>query len=208
MVMKKTIILTLSLAVILLPGPGLAQSPHQVAGFVLGANIADYKKRLNMNTAIPIRYMEYIKEVEIQPMEGFKSGLIGFGTCTEPNPIVRIKLKYADSSKKFFEALLKRLKKRFGEPTEWRGDPFHVYLSWKWSFVDKQNNRISLTISHNTMDLEEKKGNAIKLTMTDLINKEKRCFKEKYPDFRKTDHEEETGQPSEKSIDWERYIPR
>ena len=59
-----------------------------------------------METALPVRYYESFQEVEIKPVEGFKSGLIGYGTCQKPGLIVRIKLKYEDSSKSFFKKLL------------------------------------------------------------------------------------------------------
>ena len=100
--------------------------------------------------------MENIEEVEIKPITGIKSGLIAYATCTAPGHIVRIKLKYKDASKKFYESLLKRIKKKFGDPDEYRGDPFQVLIGWKWSFVDKDGRRISMTLQHNSMDTEEK----------------------------------------------------
>jgi hypothetical protein len=206
--MKKIGIIGLIPALLLISGVCLAEAPHQVGGFVLGANVEDFKDKLRMHTAIPIRYMESIHEAEIKPMEGFKTGLIGFGTCTTPNPIVRIKLKYADSSKKFYEKLLKRFKKRFGEPTEWRGDPFHIVLAWKWSFTDKDNNRISLNLSHNTMDMEEKRGNSVKLTMLNLVESQCLCFQKKHPDFRNKRKKQQHKGKSGKSIDWELFVPK
>ncbi len=118
-----------------------AEAPHQVAVFVLNRDIADFKDYVIMETALPIRYMENIEEVEIRPIEGIKSGLIAYATCTAPGHIVRIKLKYEDSSKDFFENLLKQIKKKYGEPDEYRGDPFHILIAWKWSFIDKDGNR-------------------------------------------------------------------
>ena len=106
--------------------------------------------------------------------------MIGYGTCARPGNIVRIKLKYEDSSKEFFNNLLAEFKKRFGEPDEYQGDPFKILISWKWSFVDKQNNRISLILQHNQLDEDEKMGNAVKLTMTSLAEADMRCFQEKH----------------------------
>ena len=76
------------------------------------------------------------------------------------------------------EKLLKQIKKRFGDPIEYRGDPFHIVIGWKWSFVDQDNNRISLTLQHNSGDQNAKTGNSIKLTMTSLIEKDQICYKE------------------------------
>ena len=184
------------------------EAPHQVGVFVLNRNIADFKDYVIMETALPIRHMEDIEEVEIKPIKGFKSGLIAYGTCAAPGHIVRIKLKYRDSSKAFFENLLKQIKKKYGEPVEYRGDPFHILIAWKWSFTDKEDNRISLTLQHNSQDAEEKKGNAIKLTMTNLIEEDQRCHKTKA-----LDHREKLRQRDWKVMDpglsgWDLYVPQ
>lgn len=206
--MKRKSFLVVLLACLVFPAGATAQSPGQVGGFVLGKDIADYAADVNMSTALPIRYSEYMKEVEIKNVAGYKSGLIGYGTCSDPGKILRIKLKYADASKKFYEKLLKRFEKRFGEPSDWRGDPFHVVLAWKWSFKDPAGNRISLTLQHNTRDTEEKMGNAVKLTMTSQIEKERMCFKKEYPDFRPK--RKKSGDAGKKmgENDWERFVPR
>ena len=70
-----------------------SEAPQQVAVFKLNSNIADVKDYVIMETALPIRYMENIEEVEIKPIEGIKSGLIAYATCATPGHIVRIKLK-------------------------------------------------------------------------------------------------------------------
>ncbi len=206
--MTKYIYLGVSVALFFVHGICFAQAPHGVGGFVLGDNIAEYDEIVKMETALSIRYMQYIREVEIKNIKGFKSGLIGYGVCDKPGQIVRIKLKYADSTKKFYEKLLKHFKNRFGEPDEWRGDPFHVVIAWKWSFVDKQKNRISLTILHNTMDAEEKMGNAVKLTMKNLMEKERLCFKKERPEFQKMRREGYQKKGKTDTVDWDRFIPR
>jgi hypothetical protein len=184
------------------------EAPHQVGVFILNRDIADFKDYVIMETALPIRYMENIKEVEVKPIKGFKSGLIAYASCTAPGHIVRIKLKYKDSSKTFFENLLKRVKKKYGEPDDYRGDPFHILIAWKWSFTDDEDNHISLTLQHNTLDAEEKKGNAIKLAMTNLIEKDQDCHKRKA-----LEHREKFRQQDWKVIDpglsgWDLYVPR
>lgn len=102
---------------------------------------------------------------------------------------------------------MKRYKKRFGEPSEWRGDPFHIVIAWKWSFVDANNKTISLILQHNTKDEEEKIGNSVKLTIWDLINEEQRCAEQKSADMQKSSRKKERGEKS-KSIDWDRLIPQ
>ncbi len=177
--MKK--ILLIGLLGFLLAGCGADQGripvPHEMGGFVLGDDISNYAHQLSMPSDLPIRYIESIHEVEIKPSRWFKSGLISYGTCAQPGKIIRIKLKYEDDSREFYDELLRRFKQRFGKPDEWRGDPFQVMIAWKWSFVDKDKNTISLTLQHNIRDAEEKIGNAVKMNMTSALEKEKRCFR-------------------------------
>lgn len=185
-----------------------AQAPHQVGGFVLGENIAAYEERLQMSTALPLRFKEYLYEVEIRPDQNFKSGVLTFADCAAKGRIARIKLKYLDSSKAFFEQLLQRYKERFGPPDEWRGDPFHILIAWKWSFLDEQNNNISVILQHNTKDPEQKLGNVVKLTHYNLIEAERQCHEAK-PAAGAT-----SGQAAADSvkpgapIDWEHLLPR
>lgn len=185
-----------------------ADAPHQVAVFKLNSNITDVKEYVIMETALPIRYLENIEEVEIKPIAGLKSGLIAYATCNQPGHIVRIKLKYKDSSKKFYDKLLKRIKKKFGEPDEYRGDPFHILISWKWSFVDKDSNRISMTLQHNSLDTEEKIGNAIKLTMTSLIEEDRRCYEIKALDQRQKLRRKQWKITKPELTGWGLYVPR
>jgi hypothetical protein len=185
-----------------------ADAPHQVAVFKLNGNIADIKDYVIMETALPTRYMENIEEVEIRPIEGIKTGLIAYATCAAPGHIVRIKLKYDDSSKDFYEKLFAKIKAKFGDPDEYRGDPFHILISWKWSFVEKDGTRISMTLQHNAMDTEEKLGNAIKLTMTSLLEEDQRCYEAKA-----LDKLDKLRQLEEKTITtgltgWNLYVPR
>ena len=166
-------------AVALAAMPGLAaEVPRSIAGFTLGLPVETVAELVIMESALPVRYMENLHEVEILPLQGFKSGLIAYGTCREPRAIVRIKLKYEDGRTEFFEELLQRFKARFGDPAEYQGDPFRVFISWKWSFVDAHANRISLTLQHNALDEEEKIGNAVKLTLHNRLEEEANCLKE------------------------------
>jgi len=206
--MKKKVIITMAVLLLLVPGITLAEAPQQVGGFVLNQNIKKFEDRVIMDTALPIRYTENIEEVEIKFTEGFKSGLIAYGTCDQPGHIVRIKLKYADSSKQFYKDLLKRFKKQFGEPDEYRGDPFKIVDAWKWSFVDPQNHKISLILQHNTKDEQEKMGNSVKLTNTTLMEKDLLCYKNKQLDYRERLRQREWKAVKPKTSGWELFIPR
>ena len=207
--MKKRLSFIVCIASVWITGISLAaDSPSRVGPFALNQKISEFSDFVIMETALPIRYQENIEEVEIKPILGFKSGLIAYATCVAPGHVVRIKLKYLDSSKKFYEGLLKQIKKRFGDPIEYRGDPFHIVVGWKWSFVDKDNNRISLTLQHNSGDQEAKSGNAIKLTMTSLIEADELCYQKS-----ELSQREKLRQRNWKVIDlglsgWDRFVPR
>jgi len=207
--MKKIIIICLNLASFVVCGIGLAgEAPHQIGVFVLNQNISELKEYVIMETALPIRHMENIEEVEIKPIKGIKSGLIAYVTCSAPGHIVRIKLKYKDSSKEFYEELLKQIKKKFGKPDEYRGDPFHIVLSWKWSFVDKNNQRITMTLQHNSLDTEEKIGNSIKLTNRSLIEEDLKCYRVKALDQRQKLRHRDWQVMTPGLSGWELFVPR
>jgi hypothetical protein len=184
------------------------QAPQEIAGFVLGKNIEAYSDRLKMGSVLPLRYAPFLKEVEIRNLEGYKSGLVNFGVCENLGSIIRIKLKYEDSSEKFFSELLKRFKQRFGEPDEWRGDPFHVVLAWKWSFLSEDGKRTTLTLQHNTRDTDEKIGNTVKIARLDLEMAERRCHEKKYPESVRPEKNPAGKAMQGKDVDWEKYLPR
>lgn len=207
--MKKIIFISLNLAAFVVCGIGLAgEAPHQIGVFVLNQNISELKEYVIMETALPIRHMENIEEVEIKPMKGIKSGLIAYVTCSAPGQIARIKLKYKDPSKKFYEELLNQIKKKYGKPDEYRGDPFHIVLSWKWSFVDKNNQRITMTLQHNSLDTEEKIGNSIKLTNRSLIEEDLKCYRVKALDQRQKLRHRDWQVMTPGLSGWELFVPR
>lgn len=202
-IMKKGVLIGFGLVWIFFAGISAAETPREIAGFVLGKDINQYRDAIISASDMPIRYLDSMHEVQIKPIPGFKSGLITYGTCKQKNRILRMRFKYSDASKEFYNVLLKRFKERFGEPGEWRGDPFHVVINWKWSFVDKDNNRISLQLQHNTKDVEEKIGNTVRLSMPNAVEAERQCFE-------KQSGEPEKGQqkPSGAPPDWNLLVPR
>jgi len=201
-------ILSFVLTLFFFAGSAFAEAPHQVGGFVLDQDIKRFEDRVIMDTALPVRYAENIEEVEIKFTQGFKSGLIAYGTCDQPGHIVRIKLKYADSGKKFYQNLLKQFKKRFGEPDEYRGDAFKIVDAWKWSFVNQQNHKISLILQHNARDEQEKIGNSVKLTNTTLMEKDLLCYKNKQLDYRERLRQREWKAVKPEESGWELFLPR
>jgi hypothetical protein len=205
--MPKNTLWILALAMFIWPSVcPAAEAPHELAGFILGGKLTDHIEKVDMDTVLPLRYLESLKEVEAKDIRGFKTGLISYGTCMDQPRIVRLKFKYADASKTFYDELLERFKARFGKPDEYRGDPFHIVVAWKWSFIDKDNNNISLILQHNIRDEEEKQGNSVKMTMWNLFNQEIRCFENKQPVSAKSESTNSKFNKTD-SIDWEHFIP-
>lgn len=177
--------------------------PIHVGGFALGDDIFDHADKVEMKSCRSLRYMDFIQEGEVDNLPGFKSGLIAFGTCDRPNKILRIKLKYEDGSKRFFNQLKQRFEQSFGRPDEYVGDSFKVVIAWKWSFEDKSGERISLTLQHNSMNPEEKIGNAVKLTLTSQMERERACFEARQP---RHGHEPRAKKLKNEAM-WQFFIP-
>jgi hypothetical protein len=188
---------------------GGAEAPRTVAGVTLGQPIRNFADIVVMETALPVRYAENFYEVETRPSEGFKSVLVGYGTCQKDQPVVRIKLKYADGSRAFFDELIGRFKNAFGEPDEYRGDPFQNVIGWKWAFTDKANNRVSMILQHNALDEDEKMGNALKLTLLNALEEDARCDQKKATDQgKKFRHRREGPAPKPGVSGWDLYLPK
>jgi len=144
-----------------------SQSPQEIGGFKLGTSVDDYEF---------ISYQNFLKEVVVQNIDGFRKGTIYYGICERPGEIVKIKLKYLDSSESFYKKLLKRYKKKFGKPDAYLGDSFGIVKTWKWTFSDANNNKVLLRLQHNLKNPDESIGNTVKLEYPDRIESERVCF--------------------------------
>jgi len=147
-----------------LAGP---KAPMEIGGFRLGTFIDDYEF---------ISYKNYYNEVVVPDIPGFRRGAIAYGLCAKPGQILRIKLKYVDRSRKFYDALFKRYKQRFGTPDQFIGDTFGIITAWKWEFFTKEGERIKLVLQYNSKDPDESLGTVVKLSLPDRIRSERRCF--------------------------------
>lgn len=188
--------LLILLSALLLPiGPLLAEDkvPHEINGFRLGSSIEEYDF---------ITYRNFLKEVLVEDIGGFRKGYISYGVCKWPGEIVKIKMKYKDSSHKYYKRLLKSYKKKFGKPEEFTGDSFGIVLAWKWRFTDENNNKITLTLQHNLKNTHETIGNMVKLSMPERIQIERECFN------KQCETSKVECPVSMQSEDWENMIPR
>lgn len=166
--------------------------PSSVGGFTLDRSIDDYPVESHAN---------YLNEVIITDLNGFRKAFIMYGTCRNPGKILRIKLKYTDKSQDFFKDLLKRYKEKFGAKPKFSGDQFGNVKSWKWSFTDDLGRRVTLQLQHNLKDDEESIGNMVKMSMPDMMDDERLCFNERH------EKDNTTGKEKSEKTDWEHLIP-
>lgn len=171
--------------------------PHEVGGFVLGSDLKDYPEVVESS---------YLRETVVTDLYGFRKGYISVGVCKHVDKILRIRMKYEDTSKKFFKELLEEYKKHFGPPDEWKGDSFGILHIWKWYFTDTQGRQVSLLLQHNLRNTNETIGNTVKLSYPDLIEEERLCFNEMCEEH-KSDMDHQRLEKM-KMPDWHYMIPR
>ncbi|SFM67499.1 hypothetical protein [Thermodesulforhabdus norvegica] len=178
--------------------------PMSIAHFKLGEPIDKYAASINAGFPFHDADYPYLTHYEILPFEGFSGGFVATGNCTGSSKIVRIKLKYADSSEEFFQRIKKELEKRYGKPQVYRGDPFHVFVSWKWRFEDKKGKVVSMILEHYSGRGEEyASGTAIKLNYISEIRREESCFKK----HRIGIAPDGSGKKSTKALDIDYFLP-
>lgn len=168
----------LILLCVLIPFSAQAQDiPLCLAGITLGADISTVHGKYDMSSDITLARERHVNEVKLWPqfVPGIRSGTVAYTNCEQKGRIVRIKLRFDDPSRSFFNDLLRRYRNNFGKPEEWRGDPFQRVISWKWSFVDDSGQRVGLELTHS-MDEEFKMGNSVKFTLRSLWDEEAACF--------------------------------
>ncbi len=147
-------------------------APHELAGFKLDSFIGDYDEISS--------YHNFLQEIIIRDVDGFRKGSIFYGVCAEPGEIIKMQFKLHNRSLKFFKRLLKLYKNKYGKPHDYVGDTFGEIIAWKWIFHDREDNKITLVLQHNKEDPGATPGNEIKLQMPDRIQQERECFNKKF----------------------------
>ncbi|QLA16356.1 hypothetical protein [Desulfolutivibrio sulfoxidireducens] len=156
--------------------------PTELAGLRLGDDIATYSQLIDAETAAKGFFRPHLEMVALKDREGLRSAYADYGTCKNKGRIVRIKVNYRDGSLKFFEKLLTELKKRYGQPEDWRGNPFGTLRAWKWS-LPAGKDRISMVLMYYAGDDGEyTEGNSLRITSRNMVEEEDRCYKEKKAD--------------------------
>ena len=106
--MKRLFITSVLFAVLLgSASVGAVEAPSEIGGFKLGEYITDYPD---------IEYANYLREVVVNDWHGFRKGIISYGTCAYPGQIIKIRMKYENSSKPFYLKLLAGLTQTFRKP--------------------------------------------------------------------------------------------
>lgn len=177
--MKKTVFMLL-MAVVLAASTAFAAEgyPTSLAGFTLGSDIEKYDEYCNPDTAIPVSDAPFLSESLIKGdvLPGVRGGSLSFGNCKNRGKLVRIKLKFYDRGKGFFENLLKRYEKSFGKPDHYLGDAFKNVIAWEWLFKNIRGEEVSLILMWSR-DQEVRPGVSIKMTQETLMQAELQCYK-------------------------------
>lgn len=188
-------------ALVLLVGTPLPASssvvPHEIAGIELGASVEKYPD---------FELSNYLKETVVVDWHGFRKGVISYGICNAPGIIVKLQMKYEDSSKRFYDILMNRFTEKYGRPSEWEGDSFGINQVWKWRFVDEDGRKINMILQHNMQDIDENIGNQVKLYYPEMIEKERLCFIEQCKQI--SDPEQQARKEKLKESGWDYLIPQ
>jgi hypothetical protein len=183
------------------PAAFAAKAPVGIAGIELGEDIQNLTDQLEMNTLGPEWDREYYQRVRIRPRPGIRSGYLTVGACANPGQVLRIKVRYADESEKFFNRLKKAIQKKWNGNPIWRGDPFGTMKTWKWSFTNEEGDSISLILQHYSgEDATYTLGNSIKLGNRTAMQAEEECWDRKAPP------EPPPGKDSE-ALPFEAFLP-
>jgi len=172
-------------------------APLEIAGFRLGEDITEYSD---------IEYTNFLKEVVVTDWHGFRKGIISYGICAFPGKIVKIRMKYEDGSRVFFDTLLKKYKQKFGKPDEYEGDAFGILRIWKWRFLDKNQNLVTMSLQHNPQDETENIGNIVKLSYPEREEEERLCFVQQCEENRTAEDKQRLEE--HKDTNWDFLIPR
>ena len=172
------------------------ETPKELGGFRLGEDITEYSD---------VEYSNYLKEVVVTDWHGFRKGTISYGICAAPGKIVRIEMKFENSSRELFDVLLTKYKEKFGKPAIWGGDAFGILFKWKWVFTDENDRIVNLILQHNLKNHNENIGNIVKLYYPEREEEERLCFIEQCQ-VGKTE-EQQKRMRERKDLNWDYVIP-
>jgi len=203
--MMRVTLLVFCLALFAAPALADTKAPTGIAGFSIGADIKEYKAKVDMAEADKEFFRPCLSQAPINPMPGYRSGYLSYGTCQNPGMVVRIKLNYEDDSLDFFNKVLEALKGQYGDPDEWRGNAFGTLRTWKWSMTSEVGDDISLILMYyQGDDGAYTKGNSIRINAYNRIVAEEECYKAKGGDKQA---KEDRAASLKKIKDFNWYLP-
>lgn len=182
-----------------------ATAPQSIVGIRLGSQIEELKDLVDLGSAVPLWGSQYLMRAPLRAVRGYQSGYVVYGNCAHKGRVVRIKLTYEDASQEFYNRLHAVLTKRYGKPSEWRGNPFGTLRIWKWSLKDPEGKRVSIILQHYVGDDDSfTPGNSIRLTNSSFIDEESACHNAMRKE-RKTDTHPAL-MPEQIDLEW--FLPR
>jgi hypothetical protein len=201
--MRKAFPLLIVLAVLFATSASAADGfPKSIAGFTLGESVERYGQYCRMEQSVPVSDAPFLSEVLVKPdvLPGVRGGSLAFGNCRNQGSLVRVKLKFNDRGKGFFDKLYDRYENAFGEPDKYLGDAFKNVIAWLWLFRNDKGEEVSLVLMWSR-DKEVRPGVSIKMTHRTLMDAEYECYMERFGDGPSG-----SGKSAIRSLD--AYVPR
>ncbi|WP_147819766.1 hypothetical protein [Salidesulfovibrio onnuriiensis] len=160
-----------------LAGP---KAPVSLAGITLGEDYHKYEDLLRMELAGANSDAIFLDEALIRTgaIPGVRGGSVIWGNCANKDRIVRLKIKFADTSEDLFKRLLERYREKFGQPSAYQGDSFRNVVAWEWDISDAARH-VNIVLMYS-VNPDIRPGVSIKLTDQALLDLEFACYKENY----------------------------
>lgn len=198
--MKKLLIACVILAGLAVTAAHAEEVPRTLAGVTLGEDFSKYENLCRMDFFGNSSDILFLKEAPLKhgAIPGIRGGDLYTTTCAHPNKVVRIKLKFMDRSKDLFEDLLKRYKKRYGDPDSYKGDAFRNVIVWEWVIKDDTRN-VNLTLTYS-IDPEFRPGVTVKMTDVTMLREDYKCYLAKHPGKKR--------KKMKHRLDLDDYVPR
>lgn len=175
-----SLLLTALCVLVAVPAVQAADTPASLAGIGLGDEASRHKSRIRLTKPRDVDAAPWLRRLPVTGDKYFTGGYVLVGTCAAPGRVVRIKLRYRNTSVKFFRELAGDMLGRYGDPAEYKGDFEGRTMGNKWSFTDASDRPISLILQHTEgEDPELGTGTTIKLTNWGLLEAERACYQER-----------------------------
>ncbi|MGL1932610.1 MAG: hypothetical protein OCC45_12765 [Desulfotalea sp.] len=158
-------LITLTVSLVFASNAYTSEVPKGIAGITLGSKASSYHTEKDS---------PYLIEKAVETNSPFRKATLSYGQCQRKGQILKIKVKYLNKSKKFFDELNDKITAKYGEG-KWQGDSFGIVRSWKWEFKDAEGKKVNLVLDYNLKDTELSMGSVLKISYPVLIEEERLC---------------------------------